>query len=96
MILHMALLVCGDSSGEWTDPLQDGSVSGNDMNSIDLGSAVGATMYIKSDRGSVPFREGCVCFFLQTLKHKEMPQQIGDDTAFIACHILKGSFSWEV
>lgn len=51
-IHHKAELVRGDSSSEWTDPLQDSSVSGNDMNTIDLGSAVGATLYIKPDKGS--------------------------------------------
>ena len=48
----MAELVCGDSSSESTDLLQDSSVSGNDKNTIDLGFAVGATLYIKSDKGS--------------------------------------------
>ena len=61
----MPMLVCDDSLGEWTDPLQDSFVSGNDINSIVLGSAVGAILCMKSDKGStVPFREGYVCFFL--------------------------------
>lgn len=60
--LHTAELVCGDSSREWTDPLEDSSVSGNDMNTIDLGFAVGATLYIKSDKGSTASStEGRVC-----------------------------------
>lgn len=60
--LHTAELVCGDSSSEWTDPLEDSSVSGNDMNTIDLGFAVGATLYIKSDKGSTASStEGRVC-----------------------------------
>ena len=47
--IHTAELVCGDSLSEWADPLQDSNVSGNDMNTIDLGFTVGATLYIKSD-----------------------------------------------
>lgn len=48
----MADLVCDDSSREQADPLQDSSISRNDMNTIDLGSAIGATLYKMSDRGS--------------------------------------------
>lgn len=66
-ILQATELVCGDSSSEWTDPLQDSSVSGNDMNTIDLGSVVGATLYIKSDKGSTASsREGHFSSQLQT------------------------------
>lgn len=55
----MAELVCGDSSSEWTDPPRDSSVSGNDMNTINPGCAVGATLCIKSDKGSTASsREG--------------------------------------
>lgn len=52
-------LVCSDSSSEWTDPLQDSTVSGNYMNTIHPDSAVGATFYIESDKGSTAsYREG--------------------------------------
>lgn len=59
----MAELVCGDSPSERTDPLQDSSDSRNDMNRIDLGSAVEATLYIKSDKGSTASSsKKCYCF----------------------------------
>lgn len=84
-ILQTTELACGDSSSEWTDPLQDSSVSGNDMNTIDLGSAVGATLYIKSDKGSTASsRKGHFSSQLQTLRKKEMPGQIGHNTAITA------------
>lgn len=72
-ILHMAELVCDDSSSEWADPLQDSSISGNDMNTIDLGFAIGATLYKMSDKGSTgSSTDRHFCSQLQMCKKMQM------------------------
>lgn len=84
-ILRAAELVRGDRS-ERTGPLRGGSVSGNDMNTIDLGSSVGATLCIKSDKGWTASSGGGASL-LSDVKEKgnAVSLEVGDDAAMAAC-----------
>lgn len=93
-ILHKAELVCGDSSNEWTEPLQDSSVSGNDMNTIDLGSVVGVLLYKKSDkRSTVSSGKWCFCSQLHMLKKGNAPLVQRWHSFHCRLFFLRGSFN---